>query len=209
MLARLGGVLSNAFLVLLTLVFILLEASGFPKKLLVLSGGDPRGLQRAHQISESIRHYVSMKTWLSLATGVLIGLWLKFLDVDYPLLWGMLAFLFNFVPNIGSFIAAIPAIMLAIIHPGPATALYAAGGYLVVNGILGNVIEPRVMGRGLGLSTLVVFVSLVFWGWVFGPVGMLLSAPLTMIPRIYLDASERTRWLAVLLSANPEPEPAE
>jgi len=94
--------------------------------------------------------------------------------VDYPLLWGLLAFLFNFVPNIGSIIAAVPAFMLAIIHPGPAEALYVAFGYLVVNGIVGNVIEPRVMGRGLGLSTLVVFVSLVFWSWVLGPIGMVL-----------------------------------
>ncbi len=207
MLASLGGVLSNAFLVLLTLIFILLEAAEFPKKLLVLSSGDATGIERMNKISESIRRYVSIKTWLSLVTGVLIGLWLKFLGVDYPLLWGLLAFLFNFVPNIGSIIAAVPAVMLATIHPGPTEALYAAFGYLVVNGIVGNVIEPRVMGRGLGLSTLVVFVSLVFWGWVLGPIGMVLSVPLTMIVKIYLDASDETRWLAILLSANPEPQP--
>ena len=207
MLASVGGVLSNAFLVLLTLIFILLEAAEFPKKLLVLSKGDASGLERMNKIGESIRRYVSIKTWLSLVTGVLIGLWLKFLGVDYPLLWGLLAFLFNFVPNIGSIIAAVPAVMLATIHPGPTEALYAAFGYLVVNGIVGNVIEPRVMGRGLGLSTLVVFVSLVFWGWVLGPIGMVLSVPLTMIVKIYLDASDETRWLAILLSADPEPQP--
>jgi AI-2 transport protein TqsA len=207
MLTSLGGVLSNAFLVILTLIFILLEAAEFPKKLLALSRGDASGLERMNKIGESIHRYISMKTGLSLVTGVLIGLWLKFLGVDYPLLWGLLAFLFNFVPNIGSIIAAVPAVMLATIHPGPTEAVYAAFGYLVVNVIVGNVIEPRVMGRGLGLSTLVVFVSLVFWGWVLGPIGMVLSVPLTMIVKIYLDASDETRWLAILLSADVEPKP--
>jgi AI-2 transport protein TqsA len=207
MLASLGDVLSNAFLVLLTLIFILLEAAGFPKKPLALSKGDASGLERVNKISESIRRYVSIKTWLSLVTGFLIGLWLKFLGVDYPLLWGLLAFLFNFVPNIGSIIAAVPAVTLATIHPCPTETLYAAFGYLVVNGIVRNVIEPRVMGQGMGLSTLVVFVSLVFWGWVLGPIGMVLSVPLTMIVKIYLDASDETRWLAILLSADPEPQP--
>ena len=207
MLASLGDVLSNAFLVLLTLIFILLEAAGFPKKPLALSKGDASGLERVNKISESIRRYVSIKTWLSLVTGFLIGLWLKYFGVDYPLLWGLLAFLFNFVPNIGSIIAAVPAVTLATIHPCPTETLYAAFGYLVVNGIVRNVIEPRVMGQGMGRSTLVVIVSLVFWGWVLGPIGMVLSVPLSMIVKIYLDASDETRWLAILLSADPEPQP--
>ena len=203
-LASLGAVLSNAFLVLLTLIFMLLELAGFRDKLLVMAKGDRRGIERWKQISESIRRYMSLKTWLSLLTGILIGLWLKFLGVDYPLLWGLLAFLFNYVPNIGSILAAVPAILLAIIHPGLESAFAAAIGYLVVNIVIGNVIEPRVMGQGLGLSTLVVFLSLVFWGWVLGPTGMVLSVPLTMILKIYLESSEDTRNIAILLSDEPD-----
>jgi AI-2 transport protein TqsA len=203
LLGSLGAVLSNAFLVLLTLIFMLLELAGFREKLLAMSQGEPGGVDRWRQISESIRHYMTLKTWLSLITGVLIGLWLKFLGVDYPLLWGLLAFLFNYVPNIGSILASVPALLLATIHPGLDAAIYAAIGYLVVNIFIGSVIEPRIMGKGLGLSTLVVFLSLVFWGWVLGPTGMVLSVPLTMILKIYLESSEDTRNIAILLSDEP------
>ena len=127
------------------------------------------------------------------------------MGVDYPVLWGLLAFFFNFVPNIGSVIAAVPAIVLAMIQTDLLTTLLTAIGYLVINVIVGNFLEPKIMGKGLGLSTLVVFLSLVFWGWVLGPVGMLLSVPLTMIVKISLENFEQTRWMAILLSANPEP----
>ena len=105
----------------------------------------------------------------------------------------------NYVPNIGSIIAAIPAVLLSFIQLDMVHALFAALGYAVVNVVIGSIIEPRVMGRGMGLSTLVVFLSLVFWGWVLGPVGMLLSVPLTMILKIALEHNEDTQWIAVLL----------
>jgi predicted PurR-regulated permease PerM len=122
-------------------------------------------------------------------------------------LWGLVAFLFNFVPNIGSIIAAVPALLLALVQLGPGPALAAGAGYLVVNIVMGNVVEPRFMGRGVGLSTLVVFLSLVFWGWVLGPVGMLLSVPLTMVVKLALEANPETRWIAVLIGPDVEPEP--
>jgi len=201
-----GSAFSNIFLVLLTLIFLLLEVSGFPKKLIAVSGGSTDTLERFREVTTAVRNYISIKTWVSLATGAVIYVWLKYLEVDYALLWGLLAFFFNFVPNIGSFIAAIPAVALTYIKPGPTEALYAALGYVVVNVLVGNFIEPRLMGRGLGISTLVVFISLVFWGWVLGPVGMLLSVPLTIIFKIIMEGSDETRWLAVLLSADPEPD---
>ncbi|HAY38324.1 MAG TPA: hypothetical protein DCY53_02645, partial [Desulfobacteraceae bacterium] len=119
----------------------------------------------------------------------------------YAVLWGLLAFFLNYVPNIGSIIAAIPAILLALIQLGFVKSIIVAGGFVVINLVVGNVIEPRFMGRGLGLSTLVVFLSLLFWGWVLGPVGMLLSVPLTMTAKIALDSREETRWLAILLGS--------
>ena len=99
--------------------------------------------------------------------------------------------------------AAIPAVLLALVQLGLAEAVLVAAGFLVVNVTLGNVVEPQLMGRTLGMSTLVIFLSLVFWGWVLGPVGMLLSVPLTMIVKIALEGSEDTRWLAVLLGTGP------
>lgn len=135
----------------------------------------------------------------SLLTGISAALLLWLLGIDFPLLWGLLAFLFNYVPNIGSIIAAVPPALLGWIQFGFSRALMVAAGFLVVNIVFGNIVEPKFMGRGLGLSTLVVFVSLVFWGWVFGPVGMLLSVPLTMSVKIALETNEDTRWAAVLL----------
>jgi predicted PurR-regulated permease PerM len=142
---------------------------------------------------------MAIKTLVSLATGILVAIWLTVIGVDYALLWGLLTFALNYVPNIGSIIAAVPAVLLAIIQLGFMRAGAAAAGYVVINLLMGSVIEPRFMGRGLGLSTLVVFLSLIFWGWVLGPVGMLLSVPLTITAKIALDSRDETRWIAVLL----------
>jgi predicted PurR-regulated permease PerM len=156
---------------------------------------------------DDVKQYVALKTVTSLATGVLIAVWLTLLGVDFALLWGVLAFALNYVPNIGSIIAAIPALMLAMVQFGIVKTLIAAGGYVVVNTVVGSGIEPRLMGRGLGLSTLVVFMSLLFWGWLLGPVGMLLSVPLTITAKIALDSREDTRWLAVLLGPDKAVRP--
>jgi len=142
---------------------------------------------------------MAIKTIASLATGIIITIWLIILDVDFPLLWGLVAFMLNFVPNIGSIIAAIPAIMLSYLQIGFGSALLTTIGYLTVNVVIGNFIEPRYMGKGLGLSTLVVFISLVFWGFILGPIGMFLSVPLTMTLKIALQSNPNTRWLAILL----------
>jgi predicted PurR-regulated permease PerM len=143
-----------------------------------------------------------IKTWMSLGTGALVCVWLAILGVDYPILWGLLAFMFNYVPNIGSIIAAIPAILLAFIQLDTTSVLLVALGYIVVNVVIGSIIEPKFMGRGLGLSTLVVFLSLVFWGWILGPVGMLLSIPLTMTLKIALSSMDGTKWISTLLGTS-------
>jgi predicted PurR-regulated permease PerM len=200
-LSSLGGLLTNAFLILLTVIFILLEASDFPAKLRIGLDDPEASFAHLRRFTDNIKRYMAIKTGTSLLTGLVITSWLWILGVDYPVLWGVLAFLLNYVPNIGSIIAAIPAILLALVQLGPGTALWAAAGYLVVNNLVGNVIEPRFMGRGLGLSTLVVFLSLVFWGWILGPVGMFLSVPLTMMVKIALDSNEETHWIGVLLDS--------
>jgi predicted PurR-regulated permease PerM len=141
---------------------------------------------------------------VSLATAGVIGIGLSIIGVDYALLWAVIAFLFNYIPNIGSIIAAIPAVLLAFIQMGPGAAGITGLLYLGTNMVMGNVVEPRFMGRGLGLSTLVVFLSLIFWGWLLGSVGMLLSVPLTMIVKIGLESSQSGGWLSILLSDDVE-----
>jgi AI-2 transport protein TqsA len=198
-LTALGGVLTNAFLILLTVIFILLEAAGFPNKIRSAIKAPEKSLANLSQVSQSINRYLVLKTLLSLATGMLIWFWLALIGVDYAILWGLVAFLFNYIPNIGSIIAAVPAVLLALVQLDLVHTLLAVAGYMVINILIGNLLEPRLMGGRLGLSTLVVFLSLVFWGWVLGPVGMLLSVPLTMILKIALTGNEDTRWLAVML----------
>lgn len=208
-LTGLRAVLTNIFLILLTVVFILLEAAGFPQKLRAALTDPDESLARLSKISESVNRYLLIKTLFSMLTGIAIWIWLLILGVDYPLLWGLLAFLLNFVPNIGSMIAAVPALLLALIQLGTSSALLTLLGYAVVNVSIGSIMEPKFMGRGLGLSTLVVFLSLIFWGWVLGPVGMLLSVPLTMMVKIALESDDDTRWLAIMLGSGPPPDHAE
>ncbi len=197
----LGGVLGNTFLIFLTVVFILFEASSFPVKLRAILGSQDASLGDFAKFTENVRRYLAIKTWTSFATGIAVAVWLKLLGVDFAILWGLLAFLLNYIPNIGSIIAAVPAVLLALLQLGVGAAVWSASGYLVINVIIGTVIEPRFMGRHLGLSTLVVFVSLVFWGWVLGPVGMFLSVPLTMTLKLAMENEQRTRWIAILLGS--------
>ncbi len=203
-----GNVLTNSFLIILTVVFILIEAAGLTQKFLILHGvdssqdaSDEKDISQVFSqvFAEKLRNYMSMKTIISMITGVVIGVALWLIGVDYPVLWGVLAFILNFVPNIGSIIAAVPAVMLTIVQLGFTPALLVAAVYVAVNIIIGSVIEPKYMGKGIGLSTLVVFVSLVFWGWVLGPVGMLLSVPLTITVKLALDSKPETQWLGHLL----------
>ncbi len=205
----LGSVLTNSFLIFLTVIFLLMEAPSFPAKLHAVLDDPQASLGRLEMFLDNVKRYLAIKTSTSLLTGVAIGLWLLLVGVDYPVLWGLFAFLLNYIPNIGSIIAAVPTILLALVQLGAGAAAWVALGYLVVNNLVGNLIEPRFMGRGLGLSTLVVFVSLVFWGWVFGAVGMFLAVPLTMMAKIALDSLESTRWVAILLGPEIPPQKVE
>ena len=199
LLKGLGNVLTNAFLILLTVIFILMEASSFPVKLRTALRSPEHSLTETYTVLDNIKSYMSIKLLTSALTGFLVAVGLSIMGVDFAVLWGFFAFLLNFIPNIGSIIAAIPAVLLALLQFGVGGALGVAGLFLVVNVVIGSVLEPRWMGNQLGLSPLIVFVSLVFWGWVFGPVGMFLSVPLTISAQIALATRDDTRWIAVLL----------
>lgn len=208
----LGTLLTNVLLILLSYVFLLLEAKGFPAKLEAAFGKNSTSLDDLQQLARKMKHYLALKALMSIVTALPIWLFLVIMGVDYPVLWGLVAFLMNFIPNIGSVIAAIPPVLLGLIQLGPVSAIMVGGFYVMVNMVVGNVIEPRMMGRGLGLSTFVVFAALVFWGWVLGPVGMFLSVPLTIMAQIILYSHSQTRGVAILLgedlSEPPEPLPS-
>jgi predicted PurR-regulated permease PerM len=208
MLNNLFGMLTNTFMVMLTLVFILLEASGFIDKLKAVTGAPDGDMERYERIISGVNRYMALKTVTSMITAVLVAVGLKIIGVDFALMWGVLAFLLNFVPTIGSIIAAVPPVLLAVVQLGTAPALATAGLYLAINMVIGNILEPKIMGSGVGLSPLVIFVSMAFWGWVLGPVGMLLSVPLTMTLKIGLGCNEKTRSIALLLGSNGEAKKA-
>lgn len=199
-----SSVLGNFFLLLLTVVFMLAEGPGFAKKLHVAFGDSAGAEKRLDHFIKIVNRYMAIKTIVSLATGIIIGLCLWLLGVDFFVLWALLAFLLNYIPNIGSIIAAVPAVTLTFLQLGIVHAGMVVGLFAGVNMMMGNVFEPRFMGRSLGLSTLVVFLSLIFWGWLLGMVGMLLSVPLTIILKIALENSEEGRWFAILLSSDEE-----
>jgi len=199
LLSGLTSTISSIFLILLTVTFILLEVSSYPVKLRAILDDPKAEFSQFRKFFDDINRYMLIKTCVSVTTGILIGIWMSILGVDFPVLWGFLAFLLNYVPNLGVVIAAVPAVLLTMIQYGLGQAALAAGGYVAVNFIIGTVVEPRLVGRGVGLSTLVVFLSLIFWGNLLGLIGMVLCIPFTMTLKFALESNQQTRWLAILL----------
>ena len=207
---RAAQFVGTALMVFLIMAFMLSEATVFPEKFRAISGkGEPKGSRLTKVVTE-VQTYLGIKTVVSLATGLVLGAWAWVMGLDFPVLLGLLAFLLNYIPTVGSIIAAIPAVLLSLILVGTAGhALLVTLGYVVVNTLFGNILEPSLMGRRLGLSTLVVILSLLFWGWAWGPLGALLSVPLTVIVKIWLENTQDLRWVAILLDKSPPkaPEP--
>ena len=193
--------LSNSFLIFFTVLFMLIESFHIKDKIAYIENSGTSGLaERIDAFADRLNHYFTLKAFTSALTGLWIVAVLYWFDIPYPILWGIGGFVLNFIPVIGSIIAAVPPVLIALATHGFSDALWVAGWFLVINTAIGNLLEPKLMGKGLELSELVVFLSLVFWGWVFGKVGMLLAVPLTMIVKFALEASDSTKWLGVLLS---------
>jgi predicted PurR-regulated permease PerM len=204
-LGQLGNVMSNTALIFFIVLFILLEMKGIALKANVLgAASSEKKLTNLSRIEKNIRHYLVIKTFTSLSTGILISFFMWIIGVEYAILWGLIAFLLNYIPNIGSIIAAIPAIMFSWIQLGFVPAIWTTIAFVAVNMFIGYLVEPRVMGKGMGLSTLVVFLSLIIWGYVLGIVGMFLSVPLTMTIKIILEYNESTRPLAAILGTDED-----
>ncbi len=206
---RIAQFVSMTFIVFLIMAFMLSEAMVFPDKFQYIVGASGEQNRLGKVVSE-VQTYLGIKTVISLATGLVLGAWAYVMELDFPVLLGLLAFLLNYIPTVGSIIAAIPAVLLSVILVGEVGhALLVASGYVIVNTLFGNILEPNLMGRRLGLSTLVVILSLLFWGWTWGPLGALLSVPLTVIVKIWLENTTDLRWIAVLLDKAPPPPPPE
>lgn len=206
MIGKLGSTMSFALLILIATIFMLLEAPLLPGKLRIALSSPDHELQSMRRFLRSFNRYVALKTLISMVTGLLVGsmLWVK--GVNFYVLWGLVAFLFNFIPNVGSIVAAIPGVLLTLLQFGYTDAMLIMAGYMAINITIGNIIEPNVMGQGLGLSPLVVFLSLIFWGWLLGPVGMILAVPLTLFIKIMMESSKRWRNVAILLGPDDSVE---
>ena len=198
-LVGLGTALSNGFLILLVFIFVMSEGAALPSKIRRVIGKSDGEYAWIDDFATNINRYIAIKTTVSVATGVIVTVLLFLIGVDFPVLWGLLAFLLNYIPNIGSIIAAAPAVLLAMVQLGGWHALATAGVYLFANILMGAFVEPKFMGKSLGLSVLIVFLSLVFWGWMFGAIGMLLSVPLTMTIKIAAETRPSTAWIGILL----------
>lgn len=197
--SHLSNAMAGVFLLVMTVVFMLLEVPQIPYKLSQLSDKRSEGEGSIQRVLDSVTRYLVIKTLISIVTGLTIWGLLALLDIRFAFLWGMLAFALNYIPNIGSIMAAIPPIIQAFLFNGVNDGVSLIAGYIAINLIIGSIIEPRILGKGLGLSTLVVFISLIFWGWLMGPVGMLLSVPLTIVLKIAFEPTVAGHNIAVLL----------
>ena len=199
----LSGMLGLAVIIFIIAAFALVEMGGFDRKLRGIPGISEAQIIALEKHFRDLRRYISLKSVMCILTGALVGIWLWALGIENALFMGLIAFILNYVPTIGSVLAAVPGVLLALVTGGLTSAVIVAIGYIIINGVIGNLVEPRILGQGLGLSTLVVFLSLILWGWVLGPVGMLLSVPLTTTIKTVLESYDETRGLALLLGGSP------
>lgn len=191
------------FMVMVLVIFALFEGMRFPAKVEAAFGRMSITSQHLEKIGRTIVHYTVIKTVISVVTGAAVTLVLLVLGVEYALLWGLFACFFNFIPNFGPIIASAPPVLLALVDGGATQAFWCVIGLTLVHSISGYIVEPRFMGDGLGISPLVVLLSVFIWGWFFGMTGMFLSAPLTVAMKIICDAYDETRWIAILLEDKP------
>jgi AI-2 transport protein TqsA len=206
-LAKMSETVGSGLLVLLIVIFMLLEAGGLPAKLRMAFHLTGEAEDRLGRLSSNIRRYATIKTLSSLATAICIWVWLWIFGIDFAVLWAILAFLLNFIPFAGAMLMMIPAVLMALVQTDLPTTLLVALGYVVVNTVIGSFLETRMMGKELGISTLAVLLSLLFWGWVLGTVGVFLAVPLTMSLIIAFDSSPQTRPIAILLGPEVTEKP--
>ena len=196
----LASIFAGMVMMLILMMFVLMEAPGTKSRMMAVRvGGGPdfSGLMRS---ASDIQKYLGVKTLISALTGFLAGFWCYIFGLNYPLLWAILAFLFNYIPAVGSTVASIPAIIEALVQHGTGAAVGIAIGYGGINFCLDNFVQPTLLGRRFGISSLVIVLSVIFWGWLWGPLGMFLAVPLTMVIKVLLDNSDEFRWISIAMA---------
>lgn len=194
-----GNIILNLFLILFLVMLLLLESPMISKKVFYLAKTKQQK-EKLKLFLKSINRYFILKTFTSALTGLCIWIMLLYFNLEYALIFAILAFLLNFIPSIGSYIASVPPIFISMLQLNMLDTIMIAIGYLIINNLIGSFIEPKIMGKDLGLSTFVVFTSMVLWGWIFGPSGMFLAVPLTIAIKIASQNTQKYQWLSILLS---------
>ncbi|WP_280387660.1 AI-2E family transporter [Nocardia wallacei] len=207
-LRNLIGVLSNLFFVAALLLFMAIDGMAMGRKMAVVSATRPEIAYALTAFATGTRKYLVVSTVFGLVVAVFDGVALWWLGVPLPVLWAVLSFITNYIPNIGFLIGLVPPALLALLDSGPALMIWVIVVYCVINFVIQSVIQPKYVGDSVGLSVTVTFLSLVFWSWVLGPLGALLAVPLTLLVKaLLLDIDPATRWVNVLIG-DKSPAPA-
>jgi predicted PurR-regulated permease PerM len=198
-----AAAVSSSFVIGLVAFFGLTEISSIGAKVRALYPGSERTLERVDGVVSEVQRYLLVKAGTSLLAATLTFVLLRVAGVEMALLLALVLFVLHFIPNVGAVLATIPAVAVAAVDHGPGVALIVGVGISAINFIVGNVVEPRVLGRTLGLSPLAVLVGLVFWGWLWGPAGALLAVPILVVTKAVLENVPDLQWAAAFLTPPP------
>lgn len=196
--------MSITTLILVLMTFLLGEAPLFIKNFRSLPSQKVHGKQQIFKALKGIQKYLFIKTIASACTGILAWWLCAAMNVPFAFLWGVLAYVLNYIPTIGSIVAAIPPILMAMLFGGWGDAFIVAGGFIAINFAIGNGIEPIFLGKQFGIATSVVLLSVLLWGWVWGPVGMFLAVPISVLIKLALENSKDLYWVAAIIDDDTE-----
>jgi predicted PurR-regulated permease PerM len=196
------GVLSNGVFLLAVLLFLCLDAVHFPARLTEAARQRPEVVDALRSFAHGTQRYLLVSTVFGLIVAVIDTVMLWALGIPLPVLWGLLAFITNYIPNVGFIVGLIPPALLALLEGGPALMGTVIVLYCLVNFVIQSVIQPKIVGDAVGLSASMSFLSLVFWAWVLGPLGALLAIPLSLLAKgLLVDIDPSTRWIDPLISS--------
>lgn len=207
-LSSFGGLLFMALFVGITIMFAMLDAANLKTRLQLGLGADNPMLARFHELTNNMVRYILARTLVNLITGATVAVMLLILGIDFALLWGVLTFFLSYIPYLGIFLATVPSVLLALVEGGIGMAIIVIIGVTIINFAAENLVAPKIIGHGLSISPVVVFIAFFFWSWLLGPLGMFLSMPATVLIIFVLRAFDETRWVALAISTGPgDPEP--
>lgn len=199
------GIFSNIGLTLLIFIYMLANAPTFYRQLRRGLGDDSPVLGKFRDFAQSTSTYLLIKSWLGVFTALCQILVMWIMGVEFAVLWGVLSFLFNFIPNIGFYLALVPPVLLVLLNQGLWQTVIFGVIYASINLFFDNVVAPRYLGKGLDLSVLVTFIAVVIWTWILGPIGAFMALPLTiMVKKLVLETFPQTQILASLLSSGED-----